>query len=120
VNMTLDMLAPWIEQYGRSGDALFIVTNRCDPPPSAYSIEPDASAASYFWAAAAITGGRITVSGLNRKSIQGDVRFVEVLQQMGCRVEECDAGITVHGGKLRGVDVDMNDISDTVMTLGAV
>ena len=85
-----------------------------------YAIEPDASAASYFWAVAAITGGRITVSGLIRTSLQGDVRFVDVLTQMGCRVEECDAGITVHGGKLRGVDVDMNDISDTVMTLGAV
>ena len=85
-----------------------------------YAIEPDASAASYFWAAAAVTGGRITVSGLNRASLQGDVRFVDVLAQMGCRVEECDAGITVHGGPLRGVDVDMNDISDTVMTLGAV
>ena len=59
-------------------------------------------------------------SGLTRKSIQGDVRFVDVLAEMGCRVEECDAGITVHGGKLRGIDVDMNDISDTVMTLAAV
>jgi 3-phosphoshikimate 1-carboxyvinyltransferase len=88
--------------------------------PDEYAIEPDASAASYFWAAAAITGGRVTVSGLSRKSLQGDVRFVDVLQQMGCRVEECEAGITVHGKALRGVDVDMNDISDTVMTLGAV
>jgi 3-phosphoshikimate 1-carboxyvinyltransferase len=85
-----------------------------------YRIEPDASAASYFWAAAAIAGGRVTVSGLTRKSLQGDVRFVDVLAQMGCRVEECESGITVHGGRLRGVDVDMNDISDTVMTLGAV
>lgn len=87
---------------------------------SEYAIEPDASAASYSWAASAIAGGRVTVSGLNRASLQGDVRFVDVLAQMGCRVEECDAGITVHGGQLRGVDVDMNDISDTVMTLGAV
>ncbi|WP_439629741.1 3-phosphoshikimate 1-carboxyvinyltransferase [Gemmata sp.] len=86
----------------------------------AYAIEPDASAASYFWAAAAITGGRVMVSGLTRKSLQGDVRFVEVLEQMGCRVEETAAGIAVQGGALRGVDVDMNDISDTVMTLGAV
>jgi 3-phosphoshikimate 1-carboxyvinyltransferase len=85
-----------------------------------YTIEPDASAASYFWAAAAVTGGRVTVAGLTRTSLQGDVRFGDVLAQMGCRVEECEAGITVHGGKLRGVDVDMNDISDTVMTLGAV
>ncbi len=85
-----------------------------------YDIEPDASAASYFWAAAAVAGGRVTVSGLTRASLQGDVRFVDVLVQMGCRVEECAAGITIHGGPLRGVDVDMNDISDTVMTLGAV
>ncbi|MFM8275346.1 MAG: 3-phosphoshikimate 1-carboxyvinyltransferase [Gemmata sp.] len=88
--------------------------------PARYAIEPDASSASYFWAAAAVAGGRVTVSGLNRTSLQGDVRFVDVLAQMGCRVEECDTGITVRGGKLRGVDVDMNDISDTVMTLGAV
>ncbi len=88
--------------------------------PDEYAIEPDASAASYFWAMAAITRGRITVSGLTRRSLQGDVRFVDVLEQMGCRVEECSAGITVHGGSLRGIDVDMNDISDTVMTLGAV
>ena len=90
------------------------------PGPEHYAIEPDASAASYFWAAAAISGGRVTVSGLTRDSLQGDVRFIDVLAQMGCRVEECDAGITVHGGPLRGVDVDMNDISDTVMTLAAV
>jgi 3-phosphoshikimate 1-carboxyvinyltransferase len=85
-----------------------------------YDVEPDASAASYFWAAAAVAGGRVTVAGLTRKSLQGDVGFVDVLARMGCRVEECGAGITVHGGRLRGVDVDMNDISDTVMTLGAV
>jgi 3-phosphoshikimate 1-carboxyvinyltransferase len=83
-------------------------------------VEPDASSASYFWAAAAVSGGRVTVTGLSRKSVQGDVRFVDVLGQMGCRVEECEVGITVHGSPLRGVDVDMNDISDTVMTLGAV
>ncbi len=83
-------------------------------------VEPDASSASYFWAAAAISGGRVTVAGLTRQSLQGDVRFVDVLAEMGCRVEECGSGITVHGGRLRGVDVDMNDISDTVMTLGAV
>jgi len=88
--------------------------------PDEYAIEPDASAASYFWAAAAMTGGRITVSGLTRKSLQGDVRFVDLLEQMGCRVEECAAGITVHGGKLHGIDADMNDISDTVMTLAAI
>jgi 3-phosphoshikimate 1-carboxyvinyltransferase len=83
-------------------------------------VEPDASSASYFFAAAAITGGTITIHDLKIFGWQGDVRFVDLLQQMGCRIEECEAGITVHGGKLRGIDVDMNDISDTVMTLAAV
>ncbi|MEM9368828.1 MAG: 3-phosphoshikimate 1-carboxyvinyltransferase [Planctomycetota bacterium] len=85
-----------------------------------YAIEPDASAASYFWAAAAITGGQVTVAGLNRRSLQGDVRFVDVLEKMGCKVEWSDEGITVSGRAERGIDVDMNSISDTVQTLSVV
>jgi 3-phosphoshikimate 1-carboxyvinyltransferase len=85
-----------------------------------YTIEPDASAASYFWAAAAITGGEVTVDGLTRDSLQGDVRFVECLEAMGCRVKFGKDGITVSGRAERGIDVDMNDISDTVQTLAAV
>lgn len=87
---------------------------------TSYAIEPDASAASYFWAAAAITRGDVTVEGLNTSSLQGDVRFCEVLALMGCRVESADNSLRVIGGPLRGVDVDMCDISDTVQTLGAV
>ncbi len=85
-----------------------------------YLIEPDASAASYFWAVAAITGGDVTVQGLHRHSLQGDVGFVDCLEQMGCQVEFLANGIRVLGGPLRGVDVDMADISDTVQTLAAV
>lgn len=85
-----------------------------------YDIEPDASAASYFFAAAAITGGRVTVPGLSRNALQGDVRFVDVLEQMGCRVDWQSDAITVEGGRLRGIDVDMNAISDTAQTLAAV
>jgi 3-phosphoshikimate 1-carboxyvinyltransferase len=85
-----------------------------------YSIEPDASAASYFWGAAAVTGGRVTVPGLHRRGLQGDVRFAEVLDDMGCSLQEDESGLTVEGGTLRGIDVDMNDISDTVMTLATV
>lgn len=84
------------------------------------AIEPDASSASYWFAAAAITGGRVTVTGLSRASLQGDVAFVDCLEQMGCRVEHGAEGITVHGRPLRGIDVDMNAISDTVMTLAAI
>jgi len=85
-----------------------------------YSIEPDASAASYFWAAGAILGGTATVEGLSRNSLQGDVRFCECLRQMGCTVEYGNDSVTVQGGKLSGIDVDMADISDTVQTLAAV
>ena len=87
---------------------------------SNYAIEPDASAASYFWAAAAITGGEVTVEGLTKDSLQGDVQFVECLAQMGCRVEYAPDGITVAGRAERGIDVEMNAISDTVQTLAVV
>jgi 3-phosphoshikimate 1-carboxyvinyltransferase len=86
----------------------------------AYAIEPDASAASYFWAAAAVTGGEISVTGLSRASLQGDVAFVECLAKMGCEAHYDDDSITVVGHSLRGIDVDMNAISDTVQTLAVV
>jgi len=97
----------------------------CIPAPACYQgadypIEPDASAASYFWAAAAITGGSMTVIGLSRQSLQGDVAFVDCLRDMGCSVCDTPDGIAVTGGKLRGIDVNMNAISDTVQTLAAV
>jgi 3-phosphoshikimate 1-carboxyvinyltransferase len=85
-----------------------------------YEIEPDASAASYFFAAAAIAGGQATVEGLSKNSIQGDVAFCDCLQKMGCKVEYREHSITVIGGKLQGIEVDMNGISDTVQTLAAV
>jgi 3-phosphoshikimate 1-carboxyvinyltransferase len=89
--------------------------------PTDFAIEPDASAASYFFAAAAITGGRVTVEGLGADSIQGDVAFLDVLERMGARVDRGPASTTVSGtGTLRGIDVDMSDISDTAQTLAAV
>lgn len=85
-----------------------------------YAIEPDASAASYFWAVAAICGGKVTVEGLTADSLQGDVAFVDCLEKMGCEVRRDAGGITVSGRALRGIDVDMNAISDTVQTLAVV
>jgi 3-phosphoshikimate 1-carboxyvinyltransferase len=87
---------------------------------SNYAIEPDASAASYFWAAAAITGGEVAVEGLGQHSLQGDVRFVECLREMGCQVRYDASAIIVSGRAARGIDIDMNAISDTVQTLGVV
>jgi 3-phosphoshikimate 1-carboxyvinyltransferase len=86
-----------------------------------YAIEPDASAASYFFAAAAITGGEVTVKGLSAGSIQGDVAFCNCLKAMGCAVDYGPDAITVRGNRLRGnLSVNMNAISDTVQTLAAV
>jgi 3-phosphoshikimate 1-carboxyvinyltransferase len=86
-----------------------------------YAVEPDASSAAYFYAAAAITGGRVTVPGLSPASWQGDVRFVDVLESMGCTAEWTGDALTVRGAEtLRGVDADMAAISDQVMTLAAI
>ncbi len=125
----LDMTRRVMEAFGA----------RCDPQGDrawqvaatgyeacAYAIEPDASAASYFFAAAAITGGSVRVDGLSRTSMQGDVGFCDALERMGCTVEwEEPAGstpgaITVSGRAARGIDIDMNAISDTVPTLAVV
>jgi 3-phosphoshikimate 1-carboxyvinyltransferase len=88
-----------------------------------YAIEPDASAASYFFAAAAITGGAVTVAGLSRRSMQGDVGFCDALARMGCEVAWFEAGggaISVGGRAAHGIEIDMNAISDTVPTLAVV
>lgn len=86
-----------------------------------YDVEPDASGASYFFAAAAVTGGRVRVEHLGRGSAQGDLRFVDVLEQMGCQVTRTEEYTEVRGpSQLRGVDVNMGDISDTAQTLAAI
>ena len=108
----VDHFAPGHYRTGTIGNS---VTLRGD-----YTIEPDASAASYFFAVAAITGGRILVRGMKRDMLQGDVLFVDALARMGCIITESAEGIAVGGRPLRGVDIDMNAISDTMMTLAAV
>jgi 3-phosphoshikimate 1-carboxyvinyltransferase len=88
-----------------------------------YQIEPDVSAACYFYAAAAITGGTAVVRNVTADSMQGDVRFIQLLGKMGCEVSETIDGIRVTGcrnGIYNGIDVDMNDFSDQSMTLAVV
>ncbi|GGN54332.1 3-phosphoshikimate 1-carboxyvinyltransferase [Streptomyces albiflavescens] len=86
-----------------------------------YAVEPDASTASYFFAAAALTGREVTVPGLGEGALQGDLRFVDVLRRMGAHVEIAPDRTTVRGtGELRGLTVDMRDISDTMPTLAAL
>ena len=114
----VDMTAAVMRAFGASVEGL-----RADPGgyrATSFAIEPDASAASYFFAAAAFTGGRITVDGLGRGSLQGDLRFVDVLARMGAHVDRLDGATTVIGGELRGVDVDLRDMPDMAQTLAAV
>ena len=88
-----------------------------------YHIEPDVSAACYFYAAAALTGGHVLVKNVHSTSMQGDMKFLDVLKQMGCVIREEREGIYVTGpenGQYSGVDVDMNDFSDQTMTLAAI
>src|SRR5262249_24902182 len=119
VTMTLTMLRRAgirCEQDGR----FFQIPGRQCIKCAEFPVEPDASAARYFFAAAAIMGGRVTVLDLPEDSLQGDVAYVDVLSDRGCRVEKCSSGTPVHGRPLRGIDMDMNAISDTVMPLAAV
>jgi 3-phosphoshikimate 1-carboxyvinyltransferase len=89
--------------------------------PRTFAIEPDASAASYFFAAAALSAGRVTVERLGSSSLQGDLRFVDVLESMGATVDRGTDRTTVRGtGTLHGIDVDLRDLSDMVPTLAAV
>jgi 3-phosphoshikimate 1-carboxyvinyltransferase len=89
--------------------------------PCDFSVEPDASSASYFFALAAATGGRVRVDGLGSNSLQGDLGFTTVLASMGAEVRCVTDHTEVQGtGRLAGVEVDMVDISDTAPTLAAI
>ncbi|NLE23327.1 MAG: 3-phosphoshikimate 1-carboxyvinyltransferase [Actinobacteria bacterium] len=120
VTMTLRMM----EQFGVTpqsgpGDRFVVVPGRY--LGREYDVEPDASTASYFFAAAAVAG-RVRVAGLHRRhALQGDVAFLDVLAAMGCLVEDLPEGVRVTGpAALSGLTVDMTDIPDTFMTLAAI
>ncbi|HVP13487.1 MAG TPA: 3-phosphoshikimate 1-carboxyvinyltransferase, partial [Phycisphaerae bacterium] len=116
-----------MEQFGiavvEDGMRKFIIPASQPYAPTHYEVEPDATAASYFFAAAAITGGRTTVEGLGSETSQGDWHFVDVLEKMGCRVDRQLRSTTVHGpadGRVHGVDVDLNDMPDVAQTLAVL
>jgi len=88
-----------------------------------FVVEPDASAASYPFAAAAVVGGRVRVEGMRSNMLQGDSRFIDVLRQMGCEILVDQTGIAISrdaNTPLQGVDIDMSEISDLVPTLAIV
>jgi 3-phosphoshikimate 1-carboxyvinyltransferase len=120
VDLTLDVLGDFGISYYREGYRYFHLPGGQSYAAQDYAIEADASSASYFWAAAALTGGRVTIANLFADSCQGDVGFLLVLERLGCRVTSGEAGLTVEGGPLQGVEADMATMPDLVPTLAVL
>ncbi len=118
VEITLNVMQRFGVEVRRSGWKSFEVPATFYRSPGKIFVEGDASSASYFLAAGAIGGGPVRVEGVGRASIQGDVRFTEVLERMGAQVSLSDDAIEVSndGGKLRAIDMDLNHIPDAAMT----
>jgi 3-phosphoshikimate 1-carboxyvinyltransferase len=120
VDLTLEVLGNFGISYYRKGYRYFELPGGQSYRPREYEIEADASSASYFWAAAALTGGRVSITNLSLESSQGDAAFPQVLARMGCAIESTPEGLTVRGGTLRGVTVDMATMPDLVPTLAVL
>jgi 3-phosphoshikimate 1-carboxyvinyltransferase len=88
--------------------------------PTRIMVEGDASSASYFIAAAAIAGGEVEINGVGKQSVQGDIGFAKVMEQVGAQIDWYDEKLVVRKGQLKGVDIDANAIPDAAMTLATV
>lgn len=121
VDITVAMMRSFGVEVERRGYDWFRVPAGQRYQPLAYAVEPDASSASYFFAAAALTGGRVRVEGLGAGAIQGDIRFLDVLEQMGCAVTRASEWCEVSGPpQLRGLDLDLGALPDMTITLVAL
>lgn len=120
IDMTVSILGRFGIQLEREGYVRFNVPGGQTYRAGTYQVEADCSQAGYFWAAAALTGARIKVLGISRKTVQGDVRLADVFGRMGCRVHDEADGIAVQGGELSGITVNMADMPDMVPTLAVV
>jgi 3-phosphoshikimate 1-carboxyvinyltransferase len=121
VDMTIAIMKDFGVEVERQGYERFTIHRAFYSPLYTYAIESDASAASCFFAAPAICGGTIRVENIARRSLQGDIQFLDVLAQVGCEIREGENFIEVTAAEnLQGVDVDMRDIPDTAQTLAAI
>lgn len=127
VAMTMQLMdefgvTPELHRDPKSGEPVEIIIPQGVYRPTRYDVEPDASSASYFLAAAAIhAGSKVTIRGLGKRSLQGDVGFADLLHQMGADLVFGRDFITVMGsGRLTGIEADMSGMPDMAQTLGAV
>lgn len=119
VDLTIDVMGAFGVSVARDGYRRFVVRSG-GYTAATFRVEPDASTASYFFACAAMTQGRVLVEGLGSASAQGDMGFLDILEDMGAVVRQGSDWTEVVGRGLRGVDVDMSDVSDTAPTLAVV
>jgi 3-phosphoshikimate 1-carboxyvinyltransferase len=120
-DMTLAVMRDFGVEVRRTQHGRFDVPAPATYRARRYTVEADASSASYFLAAAAVTGGRVTIEGLPPTSAQGDADFADVLMEMGCEVAWTDQGVTLAGPKrLRGIRIDLGAMPDMVPTLAPV
>ncbi len=119
VDITLDVMRAFGADVDNKSYRHLKISNNGYKPVN-YFVEGDASSVSYFLAAAAITKGTVRVTGLNPNSVQGDIKFADILERMGCDVKKGDDFIEVKGSDLKGISVDMNSMPDTVQTLAVV
>jgi 3-phosphoshikimate 1-carboxyvinyltransferase len=121
VDLTLDVMAAFGATARNDAYRRIVVPGGQSYVGRRYVVEPDASGASYFFAAAALTGGRVRVQGLSRTSVQGDLRLVDVLERMGCTVSWEPEAVELRGpAELEGIEVDMGGMSDVAQTLAAI
>jgi 3-phosphoshikimate 1-carboxyvinyltransferase len=121
VDMTIAIMQEFGVEIERDGYKRFTIQPTSYLPHTTYQIESDTSAASYFFAAPAICGGTVRVDAISRKSKQGDIAFLAILEQMGCAINEGENFIEVTSMQnLQGVEVDMRDIPDTAQTLAVI
>jgi 3-phosphoshikimate 1-carboxyvinyltransferase len=117
IDMTLAVMARFGIQATHEGYKRLVVPAGQQPKPIDYVVEGDASGASYFLAAAAITGKKVRVGPLPSDTCQGDRSFVSVLERMGCRFAQVGDSLELAGGPLHGIEADLNAMSDTAQTL---
>ena len=117
VDVTLGIMKKFAVNVRNINYKRFLIKNDKKYKAMNYKIEGDASNASYFFAAAAVTKGKVRVKNINPSTKQGDIRFVDILKKMGCGVRKGKDFIELNGGNLKSVDIDMNGMPDVVPTL---
>ncbi len=121
IDLSVRVMRDFGVEVGRPEPGVFEIASDTCYRGRTYDVEPDATNASYFLAAAAVTGGSVCVRGLAADSSQGDIACVDILRQMDCEVRQDASGITVTGpDRLRGVELDLNAVSDLTPTFAAI